>query len=640
MSFVSLYRKYRPQKFSDLVGQEQIVETLKNSLKYDRISHAYLFAGPRGTGKTSTAKVYARALNCEIDNGVEPCGECSNCRQISSEQSMDVIEIDAASNRGIDEIRDLREQVRYQPGEGAYRVYIIDEVHMLTDQAFNALLKTLEEPPSRVVFILATTEPHRIVSTVLSRCQRFDFTLLSEPEIADRLTYICRQEGVDYRDEALNLIAYSSNGGMRDAISILDQAISYCGDHISTAEVEEMLGKIDIAVLSELMVSFSSGDTPAALEISRELQEKGRSIDRIVADLLAYVRQIMLTVCGGFELAASGLSRGRKKKLKEDSEMFSRQSISKILSRLIELDDRLSYADRPDILLESALVELTLEEEQTLEESSASHLSKLKRRVDKLEEKLTSGEEISPDKRVNSTATEAAASDSGEASAKASADKNAGHTGESESAVSFESSDEHEKKKSKSKAEVRAGEDRSSEQKSGPAGSEKVPWNEIMNCIKEEDVKTHAKLKECLPPRLSDGKLTIKFTPDKNFHYQQAKREKQFIARTVREVMDRDITLEIRLQGEDKKNTDSSAPEASTSSSSDSEDSGSDSEESKSSLGLLEKLQKQYGGEIITVSSQVLEKTKGGNNNGYEKNDAESSKDAEADAAKAEGTGG
>src|SRR6056297_3453081 len=205
MSFLSLYRKYRPENFNDLIGQDQVKQTLKNALKNDRIVHAYLFAGPRGTGKTSTAKVFAKALNCEDKSSIEPCTECSNCKKIEKGQAIDVIEIDAASNRGIDEIRELREKVKFYPGEGNYKVYIIDEDHMLTKGAFNALLKTLEEPPDNVVFILATTEPHQVITTILSRCQRFDFSLLSVSEIVERLTYICENEDVSYEEDALNL---------------------------------------------------------------------------------------------------------------------------------------------------------------------------------------------------------------------------------------------------------------------------------------------------------------------------------------------------------------------------------------------------------------------------------------------------
>src|SRR6056297_2588044 len=212
MSFVTLYRKYRPKNFADLVGQKQVVQTLVNALKNERIAHAYLFAGPRGTGKTSTAKVFAMALNCKDDSDIEPCGKCVPCSNIQNGQSIDVIEIDAASNRGIDEIRELREKVKFYPGESKYKVYIIDEVHMLTTGAFNALLKTLEEPPDNVIFILATTEPHKVIPTIMSRCQRFDFSLISEREIENHLEYICGEENLEYEKAALNLIARSSQG--------------------------------------------------------------------------------------------------------------------------------------------------------------------------------------------------------------------------------------------------------------------------------------------------------------------------------------------------------------------------------------------------------------------------------------------
>ena len=625
MGFISLYRKYRPLEFSDLVGQEQVVRTLKNSIKYDRIAHAYLFAGPRGTGKTSTAKVYARALNCTDDSSVEPCGKCDNCQRIEAGQSMDVIEIDAASNRGIDEIRELREQVKYQPGEGIFKVYIIDEVHMLTDQAFNALLKTLEEPPENVVFILATTEPHKVISTVLSRCQRFDFTLLTEAEIAERLGHICQQEEVEYEQEALNIIAYSSNGGMRDAISILDQAISYCAGSLNARQVEDMLGKIDTAALSQYINNIAENDAASALQLTQELQQRGRSVDRIVADLLDYVRQILLAVSGGFSLAASGLSEIRREQLQEDSQLFTKARAGEILDQLIELDSQLRYSDRPDILLESTLINLAEGSAGSAKhvQSGDEKVNELAEKVSRLEKKLSAGEFAKTAAEVEKIASQKTAGSPEKAERESGQLKPESESNLEQSSAAEESL-EGDRQGQKAK-------DSSAGERSSEKETKEIPWQEIMSRIQAEDITTHAKLKESLPPRLEDGKLVIEFPADKAFHCRQAKTESDFIGRIINEIMEDNITPVIQLRGEEEvEDTEICRQD---------EPSHSEENNSSSEQNFIEELQQRLGGQIIKVSTEALKKSEGGKNNGYEKNDAESSADAEEDAAETGGTG-
>lgn len=293
MAYVALYRKWRPQGFDSLVGQEAVRTALTNALETGRIAHAYLFAGPRGTGKTSTAKILAKAVNCEHGPTPNPCNKCQNCVRINDGTSMDVFEIDAASNRGIDEIRDLREKVAFAPVNGRYKVYIIDEVHMLTTEAFNALLKTLEEPPPHVIFILATTEPHKIPATIHSRCQRFDFKRVTDSDIVKRLREVADGSGIAADDDALQLIAVQADGGMRDALSLLDQ----CGvmaERVSAETVRSVLGIVGREALRELVKAIGEGNVPEALELLEALLAGGKDVKQIITELAEYLRAVLL----------------------------------------------------------------------------------------------------------------------------------------------------------------------------------------------------------------------------------------------------------------------------------------------------------------------------------------------------------
>ena len=293
MAYVALYRKWRPQGFDSLVGQEAVRTALTNALETGRIAHAYLFAGPRGTGKTSTAKILAKAVNCEHGPTPNPCNKCQNCVRINDGTSMDVFEIDAASNRGIDEIRDLREKVAFAPVNGRYKVYIIDEVHMLTTEAFNALLKTLEEPPPHVIFILATTEPHKIPATIHSRCQRFDFKRVTDGDIVKRLREVADGSGIAADDDALQLIAVQADGGMRDALSLLDQ----CGvmaERVSAETVRSVLGIVGREALRELVKAVGEGNVPKSLELLEALLAGGKDVKQIITELAEYLRAVLL----------------------------------------------------------------------------------------------------------------------------------------------------------------------------------------------------------------------------------------------------------------------------------------------------------------------------------------------------------
>ena len=399
MAYVALYRRWRPESFADLVGQEHISRTLSRAVTSGQTSHAYLFTGPRGTGKTSTAKILARALNCAEGPTLTPCGVCDSCRSISDGSSMDVFEIDAASNRGIDEIRDLRESVKFAPTEGHYKIYIIDEVHMLTTEAFNALLKTLEEPPERVIFILATTEPHKVPATIQSRCQRYDFHRITVTEIRDRLIYVCKESDIAAEENALDIIAAQADGGMRDALSILDQCMALAEGTLTAERVQEALGLVGRAWIRRMAGEIAARDAAALIAQLSELLQSGRELKQVLAELAQYFRRLMIAGVGG-AVSAAELCAGDAEELRMDAAQFTQEEIMAILRRLNETMQELRTSPQPRIAVETLLIGLCHTEgtapsgESTAPPTGgadAARIARLEAQVEELAARLAAG---------------------------------------------------------------------------------------------------------------------------------------------------------------------------------------------------------------------------------------------------------
>lgn len=352
MAYQALYRKYRPSNFDEVVGQQPIIQTLKNAIVQNRIAHAYLFCGPRGTGKTSIAKIFAKTLNCE-DESNKPCGKCINCKMVQNGSHPDIIEIDAASNNGVDEVRNLIDKVKYAPMQGKYKVYIIDEVHMMTTGAFNALLKTIEEPPAHVVFILATTEPNKVIPTIISRCQRFDFNKVSQKDIEKRLSIVCKEEKIEIDSEAISLIAQLADGGMRDSLSILDQCIAYCSSNITVDNVREIYGVLTTSDIGKLFEHLYAHEVDALIQQIQECSDKGMDLKRLTSDFITLLKEsIILDYSSNSQLVSNTHKEVIEKYLLKSPSPFR----FNVLNELMDVFNKYNYASNVLDYLETALL--------------------------------------------------------------------------------------------------------------------------------------------------------------------------------------------------------------------------------------------------------------------------------------------
>ena len=387
MSYTALYRKFRPGEFDEVKGQDHIVTTLKNEIRTDRIGHAYLFCGTRGTGKTTVAKILAKAVNCEHPVDGSPCGECEMCKKISSQTSMNVIEMDAASNNSVDDIREIIDEVQYSPAEGKYKVYIIDEVHMLSAAAFNALLKTLEEPPAYVIFILATTEAHKIPITILSRCQRYDFKRISIDTIADRLKDLMQREQIEVEEKALRYIAKVADGSMRDALSLLDQCIAfYLGEKLTYDKAIEVLGAVDTAVYSRMFNCMAELDVMGCVKLLDEIMISGRDLNQFITGLIWYLRNLMIISVSSAGREMVDASTEQLEQMEQETKKVDETGLIRYIRILSELSNRIKYATQKRVLTEVTFVKLCVPqmEKNTQDDSVIA-------RLDALEKKLENG---------------------------------------------------------------------------------------------------------------------------------------------------------------------------------------------------------------------------------------------------------
>lgn len=544
MEHVSLYRKWRPQLFSQVIGQEHVTRTLSNAITNGKIVHAYLFSGPRGTGKTSTARILAKALNCASGPIAVPCGECHACTAIVQGNALDVIEVDAASNRRIDEIRDLLEKIPYPPTAFRYKVYIIDEVHQLTPEASSALLKMLEEPPSHVVFILATTEPHKLLPTIISRCQRFDFSLVGPEEIKSHLVRIAQEEGIGIEEDALSLIAEHGRGSVRDAMSILDQVSSVAEGIITERQVAEILGEVEADFVIEMLDLLAEKDTAGALELLGQLLDSGKEPRRLIEAIISYLRQIFLIQNAKRPEDIVEVTRQHMEKLEEKAREFRPYEVIRLVERLGGCYREMRQSENPRLVFEVGIVKST-------NLSSDLSLEGLSYRLDELERKLSSlesGEVLlaAHDSKVQRKAARRKGAKPSEE--RGAAERNADAITESAGAAAEGSRElKRDSREEEARKEIPAGEE--------AGASPRKAWAALLSELKRErKMKTYALLTRGRAKRVEGDRLELEFPPAASFEVEilSGSDELGTIEERLSQLVGRKLTLSLSLATERK----------------------------------------------------------------------------------------
>jgi len=541
LDYLSLYRKWRPQRFDEgFVGQEHLVRTLTNAIILNKVAHAYLFTGPRGTGKTTAAKILAKALNC-TGRGTDPnpCNTCPNCEKINAGISLDVLEIDGASNRGIDEVRDLREKIKFAPVEGEYKVYIIDEVHMLTTEAFNALLKTLEEPPPHIIFIFATTEAHKVPATILSRCQRFDFKRLTPEEIFAHLKYICTQEGFQAEEAALEMIAQEARGGLRDAIGLLEQCMAHADQSLTVADTKSILGLVETEALFSLAQAIADRNFQTGLSLLEQVYNSGKDLQVFAKQIAKLCRDLLVLLVAGDEAPVS-LEAEWRSKGGEIAEQIGLPLLKKGVDLFLEAGMGLKRGVEGLLPLEMALIQLLSPQEGASAGSLslAAQLETLEKRVEKIETLIT-GKLRSASALPQQQTEEKAALHPVAASRKVhKEDESGGSPSPKEKAsplsepATFANQDDREiaasERPSSSSLEKSSPLKKTPSKKTMTSPSEKTTptayWDEILAVVRERKRTVEALLREGKPRPSPAGKFIIEFSPEFKFHWENTKR--------------------------------------------------------------------------------------------------------------------
>ncbi len=511
MAYQALYRKFRPKTFDDVMGQEHITTTLKNQIKNSNIAHAYLFSGTRGTGKTSTAKVFARAVNCTNSHNGNPCNECEACQGIFDETIMDVIEMDAASNTSVEDIRDLREKAKYPPSKCKYKVYIIDEVHMISKGASNALLKILEEPPKHLIFILATTEPQRLPATVLSRCQRFDFKRITAKDIIHNMQNILDEIGINADSKGLSLIARNSDGAMRDALSLLDQCLSFSGQEMTYDYIVSVLGVVNNDIIYELTDSIIGKNADKALELIEHIVQSGKDINQFVKDLILHFRNLMVIRVSKNVDSILDETEEMIERLKKQAENIDTSSIINILRILSDAETQCKWSSQPRVILEISIIKM-------LNEPSSNDIGGMIERFKRLEEKLENGDiirETEPRKQsIPDIPTKSIASEK----------------------VEEEKQEDALSDSNRSKDTIRTDID---------INEIKDEWKNILKATRAKRISLHALIMEGKPISLKNGVLAIAFEDGFRFHKEAIEKSenKELVQKTINDCLNIDIEI-------------------------------------------------------------------------------------------------